>query len=197
MTVKDLLGKVTHACCGALGLGDDDEDGKPLPIYGKPNKASDEVKPEQAPPVKKATKSSKFTGTGKDTKYEEVMWDNLPKEASEAAAVLGFDKESWDTNAWLDIQDYWWGDLSEEQKAAAIALGWDQISWDSKYEEANWVDLPANVVKAAESLGFTQEMWDDDSWPEGLAEKDYDELTKEEAAAVAVLGYTKIDWDES
>lgn len=199
MTVKDLLDKVTHTCCGALGLGDDDGDGKPLPIYGKPNKKP-EAKQEQAPPAAdtKTTKTAPtFTGKGTDTKYETVMWDDLPKEAQEAATVLGFDKESWNTDAWLDIQDYWWEDLSEEQAAAATALGWDKTSWDNKYEDSKWDDVPADVQKAATSLGFTQEMWDDDDWPEGLAEKDYADLTKEEASAVAVLGYNKIDWDES
>lgn len=208
--VKEILEKVTQSCCGALGLGDDDdEQDKPLKILGNPNKKETEDKPdeevaepepmmqEQAPPIKPSKEPKKFTGTGKDTKYEEVKWADLPKEASEAAAVLGYDEEKWDTDEWVDIQDYWWEDLSEEQAAAATALGWDIASWDNKYESSNWADVPDDVKKAAESLGFTQEMWDDDSWPEGLAEKSHDDLTKEEVAAVAVLGYNKIDWDES
>ncbi len=203
--VKEILDKVSHACCGALGLGDDDDDAKPMPIYGNPNKkpeGKEEAPQEQAPPAKPQeqappTKANKFSGTGKDTKYEDVKWADLPKEASEAAAVLGFDQEKWDSDTWIDIQDYWWEDLSEEQAAAATALGWDITSWDNKYEEASWKDVPESVKKAAESLGFTEEMWDDDAWPEGLCEKSYSDLTKDEAAAVAVLGYTKIDWDES
>lgn len=197
---KEILEKVTHACCGALGLEDDDDDVKPTPMAAKPNKKTEskpEEKQEQAPPVKSTSKASKFSGTGKDTKYEEVKWKELPKDAKEAATALGYDEEKWDTDAWIDIQDYWWEDLSEEQAAAATALGWDITSWDNKYEESSWADLPDNVEKAAVFLGFTQEMWDDDSWPEGLEEKSYDDLTKDEVAAVAVLGYNKIDWEES
>jgi len=199
MTVKDLLEKVAHTCCGAIGLNDDEGnsgDGKPLPIYGNPNKKKTnkvEQKQEQAPAKTPSTTTTKFKG--KETKYEVTMWDDLPKGAKDAAAVLGFDKESWDTDKWLDIQDYWWEDMSEEQKTAATTLGWDVTSWDNKYEQTEWKDVPNDVKKAAESLGFTQEMWDDDSWPEGLEHKDHDELTKDEKAAVAVMGYNKLDWD--
>ena len=201
MTVDNILDKVTHSCCGNLGLGKDEDDAKPEDSIvdekktdEKSNEVADEPqKQEQAPPKK----SKLCTGTGKDTKYEEVMWDDLPKEASEAAAVLGFDKESWDSNAWLDIQDYRWEDMSEGQVAAATALGWDIDSWNDKYEEKSWADIPENVKSAAEKLGFTQEMWDDDEWPEDIKHKDYDDLTKDQQVLVAVLGYTKIDWDES
>jgi hypothetical protein len=136
--------------------------------------------------------SSKFDG--KDTKYEDAFWDDLPSNIREAAMVLGFDKESWDDYGWPESEETSWGDLTLMERNAAETLGYDITSWDTKYSDKNWKDVPKNVKEAAMFVGFTQELWNDDSWPEGL-NKDWDELTPAEQKAVMVLGYNKWAWE--
>lgn len=76
--------------------------------------------------------SSKFTG--KATKFEDVMFADMPKKAQAAAEALGFDEEKWNNQGWPRCEDKWWEDLSSKEQEAATELGWDIDSWDEKYE---------------------------------------------------------------
>lgn len=75
----------------------------------------------------------------KTNKYEHVGWDELSKEAREAATTLGYDKSFWDDGALPGIINVLWEDLSEQQVAAVTALGWDSNSWNTKHEEMKWM----------------------------------------------------------
>jgi hypothetical protein len=65
-----------------------------------------------------------------------------------------------------------------------------------KYSEHDWAELPAEAKKAAEALGYNQEMWDDDDDPEDIWDSDWEELTAEQQAHAKVLGYDEDSWDE-
>jgi hypothetical protein len=177
MTVKDLIEKVTNGCCSGL---DHEEDEKPMKIYGSPNKnkvaeepKKEEPQLEEEPAVKETVEEpaeepveepveepcaspTEVEFSGIDTKYLDYKWDDLPKDAQEAAVALGFDQDAWDNAGWPVTQDKWWKDLTEEETAGALAMGWDETSWDNKYEKLNWADIPPQVKLAAETFGFDQ-----------------------------------------
>ena len=68
-------------------------------------------------------------------KYADHTWDELPDDAKEAAAVLGYTKKLWDKKRTPEpIDDRDWEDLTLEQQAAAIVLGYDQYMWDNADE---------------------------------------------------------------
>lgn len=64
----------------------------------------------------------------------------------------------------------------------------------SKYDDHDWDELPADVKKAAEALGYTKKIWDADQ-DSPLDDYDWDELNKEQQAAAKVFGYDKKKWD--
>lgn len=65
-----------------------------------------------------------------------------------------------------------------------------------KYDDYDWKELPAEVQKAAETLGYNKKMWDKDKSPDS-EDKDWDELTAAEQEAAKVLGYDQKSWDAS
>jgi len=65
-----------------------------------------------------------------------------------------------------------------------------------KYEDLDWKQLPEDVRKAAELLGYTKKMWDHDKEPKLVKDSDWDDLTKEQQAAATVLGYTAGNWSD-
>jgi len=136
----------------------------------------------------------KFGFTDKQAKYEDVTWAKLPLSAKKAAKVIGFEKASWDSKEWLDIDGKHWEDLTNEERTACETLGWDKTSWDHKYGHASWADMPVHVQKAATKLGWSQEMWDDD-WDVPAWHKDWEEFTSEEQRCMHVLGYYVHSWD--
>jgi len=77
--------------------------------------------------------------TYRDTKYEHVWWDELPEEAREAVAALGYDEYTWNTGELPSSIDVVWEDLSEVQVAAAATLGWDPSFWNQRYEKMKWM----------------------------------------------------------
>jgi hypothetical protein len=198
---------IAHAAAGPLGklgdkigekIGKKNEEKVPAP---KPAKPANKIlrppgaKPAAASPTTGAAKPKLSLGfTGKETKFDSVVYAKLPENAKGAVTTLGFTPETWDDHGWPSSSDKWFEDLTAEERAAAETLGWDEASWDHKYENKNWADLPALVQKAATSAGFTQEMWDGDEWPEGL-HTGWDELTDSQKQAMNVLGYHKWVWD--
>ena len=64
-----------------------------------------------------------------------------------------------------------------------------------EYEDDDWDELPAEIQKLCEGIGYTQKLWDKDKDPECF-DKDWEELTPTEQDAAAKLGYTPETWDE-
>ena len=57
-------------------------------------------------------------------------WNALDGRAREAASVLGYTQEAWDSGRVSHIlQDKNWGDLDAPQKDAAKLLGFDEDKW--------------------------------------------------------------------
>ena len=65
-----------------------------------------------------------------------------------------------------------------------------------KYDDYDWKELPPDVQKACEKLGYNKKLWDKDGKSE-YEEYDWDELPKEQQDAAKILGYDKKSWDES
>ena len=65
-----------------------------------------------------------------------------------------------------------------------------------KYDDHDWRELPEDVKKAAEILGYNKKLWDKDG-KAASEEKDWDELSAEEQAAATTLGYNQASWDSS
>lgn len=196
--VGKLLEKITDACCAQLdkkhSSAQTAEQKKPVKKTEQPVKKTDEKKT-GGPVTNNKLRFGKKGAAGAETKYEDVMWEKMPKKVQEAATTLGYDKDSWNEDRWVPhVSDKWWDDFSDEQKEAAKTIGWDQSAWDSKYEDKNWKDVPEHVQKAATSLGFTQEMWDSEGWPEST-KKWWDDMSKDEQAALMTFGYCKHTWD--
>lgn len=139
--------------------------------------------------------AGKHTGnfSDKDTKYDDVVFANLPADVKRAVATLGFTQETWDNHGWVESEDKHWHDLTPEERKAAETLGWDETAWDTQYEKKYWEELPPVVKDAAASAGFSQKLWDDDEWPENL-HKGWKELTSDDRRAMNVLGYHKSTW---
>ena len=156
----------------------------------------EEITPKLQTVTAVASPQSTGTFTDKETKYESVMFANLPTDAKAAAIALGFDEKSWNECGWPESESKWWEDLTAEEMKAASTLGWDKSAWDDKYESLNFADLPTHVTKAATSLGFTTEMWDGDHWPE-FGHKHWMDLSEKEKCALNVIGWTQWKWDHS
>jgi hypothetical protein len=66
---------------------------------------------------------------------------------------------------------------------------------ETKFELTKWGDLPSDVSKAAEALGYDQEKWDADEFTHA-SHKHWDDLTEEECKAVEILGWDKGAWEK-
>lgn len=96
--------------------------------------------------------------------------------------------------------------LTEEEKKAAAVLGFNRKKWDMDsstgsetggkgYDDMDWSDLPQNVKKAAQTMGYTESMWNNDQdCP--LEDKKWRELTSEQKNAAKILGYNRRLWDK-
>eukprot|EP00536_Pseudo-nitzschia_multiseries_P010432 jgi/Psemu1/203252/e_gw1.318.5.1 len=64
-----------------------------------------------------------------------------------------------------------------------------------KYEDYDWVELPEDIKKLCEDLGYTKKLWDKDKEPDCMDE-DWKDLTPTQQAAAAKLGYDEKSWNE-
>lgn len=131
---------------------------------------------------------------GKNTKYEDYTWRQLPRGARDAAETLGLNEGTWNAKGWSSCDEYDWWDLSASQKEAATTLGWDESAWDYQYEDKSWYQLPNHVQEAAKSIGFTEGKWENDEYPY-VYEKYWDSMTTDEQKALHVLGHTRYNWE--
>jgi len=64
----------------------------------------------------------------------------------------------------------------------------------TKYDDANWKDLPLNAQKAAVRLGYSQKSWNLNEDPKNF-DKSWVDLNSKELEAATTLGYTSRTWD--
>lgn len=198
MILDNVIEKVSDMCCADLPK---DGTAKPASAKDGSDDVLDEKKEEvdEKPVVESGKRAMSIPSTlftGKETKFELLVWTDLPADAKKAAETLGFDEEKWNPDTDSHPETEWkpWHKLSDAEKEAAETLGWDEAAWEHKYEETSFADIPDHVKRAAESLGFDQKMWDEDGWPE-TKHKNWNDLTADEKAAYAVFGYTRGTWD--
>lgn len=66
----------------------------------------------------------------------------------------------------------------------------------TKYDNDDWEDLPVEIRKAYETLGYTEDIWEADGNPPS-EDKDWKELSADEQAAAKKLGYKEKSWNAS
>jgi hypothetical protein len=73
---------------------------------------------------------SKTTWDASNNKWQKIPWDQLPSDIQSHAAVLGFDKDLWDSGANVDKTSYGWDELSgAQQQSASIIFGLTEETW--------------------------------------------------------------------
>ena len=157
-------------------------------------------------------------------RYEDDTWLGLTEEARAAAIVLGYTQQSWISSSSSPsnpIEKKAWDELNDRENEAAITLGynaniWSQITklWScdvddgessgsdsddesltSHFASMSWDELPGDVRRAAETLGYTENSWNEDE--DGpLDDKMWNELTSQQQNAAIVLGYDENSWNE-
>eukprot|EP00980_Cylindrotheca_fusiformis_P019009 scaffold6374_cov121-Cylindrotheca_fusiformis.AAC.10 len=78
----------------------------------------------------------------------------------------------------------------ESLSTKVIAINGGTLNFD----EYDWDDLPLRIQKAAQVLGYTEEMWDNDTEPPA-AHKSWSRLSSQEKEAAKKLGFNKQKWD--
>mmetsp|Transcript_31612 Transcript_31612/g.46497 ORF Transcript_31612/g.46497 Transcript_31612/m.46497 type:complete len:209 (+) Transcript_31612:28-654(+) len=65
--------------------------------------------------------------------WDEYYWRELPSCVQDAAAVYGYDEESWDGDEDLcpDFCEEWWKDLTDEQQWASFVFGYNEEIWNN------------------------------------------------------------------
>lgn len=67
----------------------------------------------------------------------------------------------------------------------------------TKYDDSYWRDLPLDVQRAANLLGYNQELWDNGGGEvPKVWSKQYTHLSDEEKDAAKSLGYSEKEWDK-
>jgi len=165
------------------------------------------------------TRNDTFTlaPTGEDTKipnYDAWEWDDLPQHIKDAASLLGYTKEDWDSSEKIDTTERKWSDLTRIEKNAARSIGYTKRYWNRDifdtestlypsqvsstypyvYASFLWSELPEDIRSAAEYLGYTHELWDN-SKDLPLQSKKWGELTAPQRAAAEELGFDEEVWN--
>lgn len=97
---------------------EDSDEEAPEPLVGRTLKEKEEE--EEA--------EEEEEGEEDDEEVGGVAWENLSEDDKAAAAVIGWDSDSWGGHT--PITETVWAELSEEQRAAAGVLEYDEESWD-------------------------------------------------------------------
>jgi len=122
-------------------------------------------------------------------------------EAQEAAALLGYDKYSWDgidpttgNASPIDAPGVTVPVVTSlPNETDEVAITGTPVPADY-YDDYDWLELPPHIQDAAAVLGYNQRLWDSDgvSWSD---DEDWDDLPLEAQEAAALLGYDKCSWD--
>jgi hypothetical protein len=129
--------------------------------------------------------------------YNDWWWEDLPEKAKRAAAVLKYDKESWDEDKTIPYDGKAFVDCTMEEKRAATFLHLKPI--ETKLDPLWWSDTDEETKKQAAVLGWDQHKWDDDWAIHDLPCEHWywKDMTDEQKAAAQYFGYCKGTWDET
>jgi len=146
---------------------------------------------------------------GGNINYDEYDWADLPLKIQEAAIVLGYTAQMWDSDEEPASSKKDWDELALQEQEAARRMGFNRRKWDNDqsgvtdeenrsastdYDDYDWDELPFMIQQAARLLGYTKIMWDTDKEP-ASANKDWVELSAQEQEAALKLGYDQRKWD--
>lgn len=74
--------------------------------------------------------SSEESNKRQNKTYDDVDWNDLPKDVRSAAEILGYTKKIWDADGSPPSDDKYWHKLTHAEKEAAGKLGYTQRTWD-------------------------------------------------------------------
>lgn len=156
-----------------------------------------------------------------DVTSSSLEWDQLSHYQQTAATVLGYDSSTWEA---VPVADADAGKKGPNAEPAADASEPDRKGPNAdaepeateaplpeipattppepeypvlKYDNVPWMDLPKQVQKSAEDLGYNEELWDKDYPPRIVTESpsiQWQDLSKKEQRAAEVLGYSETTW---
>ena len=126
--------------------------------------------------------------------YSDDWWEDLPDKAKRAAKVLGYDQESWDTDAPVPYDSQSFSECSYQEKQAAMYLHMSPID---KKLDLWWDDVDEETKKYAHVLGWDHHKWDDDWEIEDLPCEhwNWNDMTNEQQEAGRHFGYGRGTWD--
>lgn len=156
--------------------------------------------------------------------FDHYAWAELPEHVKEACKVLEYTEELWDSNQEPEAGLKEWHNLTVKEQEAAATLFYDAETWNDEsdgnniedeihtaldtrpsagttknkgqgdYEEHYWRELPETVKKAAELLGYTEELWNRNKDPK-RCRRSWVKLSSDEQKAAMTLGYDEQKWD--
>eukprot|EP00553_Chaetoceros_curvisetus_P001309 CAMPEP_0204621070 /NCGR_PEP_ID=MMETSP0717-20131115/6913_1 /ASSEMBLY_ACC=CAM_ASM_000666 /TAXON_ID=230516 /ORGANISM="Chaetoceros curvisetus" /LENGTH=191 /DNA_ID=CAMNT_0051635409 /DNA_START=20 /DNA_END=595 /DNA_ORIENTATION=+ len=105
--------------------------------------------------------------------YNDYDWDELPAYVKEDAQKFGYDKDTWDNgssssdseNGVYNLKPLTGSDraITKKSNETADAGITTKPVIGNEYNDYDWVDLPDDVKKSAEKLGYNKEAWDNES----------------------------------
>ncbi|KAL3784819.1 hypothetical protein HJC23_013859 [Cyclotella cryptica] len=135
----------------------------------------------------------------KEPNEAEKSWQELTPDQQAAANVLGYDEDMWNSDGSVPGGKRKSGSnydsvSSDDDDAMPDDKRYSDTQETASYDHLDWDELPPEVQKAAEKLGFHEDSWDDDEEPEEC-DKDWNQLSEEERDAARVLGYDERRWN--
>ncbi|KAL3920484.1 MAG: hypothetical protein SGILL_003239 [Bacillariaceae sp.] len=141
--------------------------------------------------------------------YDDMDWDELPKDVRAAAICLQYTQDTWDEDGKSPLDDLDWRELTADQQKAAGVLGYNQRTWDDDDDCNNdddsfsdaadsllsfeWNELTAHAKQAARSLGYNKSNWHDPN-DNPIRKKAWCDLTSVEQEAAHTLGFDERMW---
>lgn len=102
-------------------------------------------------------------------KYANEKWSDLPKEAQNAALVLGYSSKSWDKEIAPESVTKAWEKLTVTQREAAKVMGYSETSWNADDESQTVGSSVAGTV--SKSTGSTSGTLYSNTTPNKLVNK--------------------------
>jgi hypothetical protein len=133
-----------------------------------------------------------------DAPISNKSWDDLNSSEKAAAKQLGFDKNSWEGETPIAMDDLEWKDLNAQQKASATALGYNKKTWDCVADAHEANVRAGKSVHKTHKWGLNSTVWDKSmlmSCDAPVANKTWKELNANEQKAAQQLGFDKNSWE--
>ena len=175
----------------------------------------------KVPLTESAISANKSTRKLIDDETFSIPWDDLPFTTQIAAATLGHDEATWNSNGAVFTDLIPWNELDVEQQDAAVTLGYNEYLWNmlrgfvdpvstttttnavnpaassgtpQNWGSYFWIDLPDDIRAQAIVLGYEENSWNNGERID-VDDLFWAELSTEQQQAASALGYSQDTWD--